>query len=398
MSVPVAFQAPIDIMNRALQRVGQTRIVSLTDDTKACDEVTFCYDKLRIAEMRRNVWVFSIRQAALRPYNPPRPAGATSSTSAATLGTMELVPAIWDATKNYLPGSIVSFNTKTYFSRSGNINLQPDITASDWAQYFGPRTVEPYDTSGGTTYYPGELVYTLAGTTPTIFLALAQSSDVPTTTPAWVATTYYNKGDTVTGSDTNKYQSKLDLNNNINPVGDAGVHWAPLPVANQPDTHAGSNWMQIDATVKSLTFIYPVGTGPSFQTNTRNVYFLPYGYLRKAPQNPKAGAVTFLGGPSGNMYDDWEFQSSHLLTRQNGVLILRFAADIADVTQMDSMFCEGLSCRVGIEVCEPLTQSTTKIANIISEYKQFMGDARAVNGIEAGAVEAAEDDFISVRI
>ena len=397
MPIPVAFQLPIDVMNRALQRVGQTRIVTLTDDTKAADEVTFCYDKLRIAEMRRNVWIFSIRQTALRPYNPQMPANSATG-AAATLGTMELVPAAWSATKNYLPGSIISYNTKVYFSRTANINLQPDITASDWSQYFGPRTVEPWDTTATTTYYPGELVYTLSGTTPTIFIALAQSTDTPTTTPAWIATTYYNLGDTVTGSDTNKYQSKLDLNVNINPVGDAGVHWAPLPVANQPDTHAGANWMQIDATVKSITFVYPVGTGPAFQTNTRNVYFLPYGYLRKAPQDPKAGSVTFLGGPSGNQYDDWEFQGGYLLTRQSGVLILRFAADIADVTLMDPMFCEGLSCRIAIEVCEPLTQSTSKIANIISEYRQFMGDARAVNGIEIGPVEAPEDDFISVRV
>lgn len=397
MSIPVSFQLPIDVMNRALQRVGSTRIASLTEDSKACDEVTFCYDKLRVAEMRRNVWVFSIRNAALRPYNPPVPANAATG-AAATLGTMQLVPAAWLITNNYLPGSITTFNNKWYFSRTANLGSEPDTTPSDWGQYFGPRTVEPYDTTGKTTYYPGELVYTLAGTTPTVFLALAQTTDVPTTTIPWIATTFYNLGDTVTGSDLSKYQSKLDLNVNINPVGDVGVHWAPLPVANQPDTHAGQNWMQIDAAVKSLLFIYPVGAGPSFQTNTRNVYFLPNGYLRQAPQNPKAGSNTFLGGPSGNQYNDWEFQGSHLLTRQSGVLILRFAADIADVTLMDSMFCEGLSCRIGIEVCEALTQSVSKLSGITAEYKTFMGDARAVNGIEAGPVEAPEDDFISCRI
>lgn len=396
MTVPVSFIAPIDIMNRALQRVGQTRIASLTEDSKACDEVTFCYDKLRIAEMRRNAWVFSIRNVALRPYNPPIPANSTTG-SGASLGTMMLVPAAWDVTKNYLPGSITSFNSKIYFSRSANVGQQPDGDMTDWAQYFGPKTVTPYDTTGATTYYPGELVYTLAGVTPTVFLALAQSTDVPTVTAAWVATTYYNAGDTVTGSDTNKYQSKIDLNVAVNPVGDAGVHWAPLPIALQPDTHAGPNWMQIDATVKSMQFIYPVGAGPSFQTNTKNVYFLPYGYLRQVPQNPKAGVATYLGGPSFNGYDDWVIQGQHLLTSQGGVLIMRFAADIANVSEMDNMFCEGLSCRIAIEVCEPLTQSAAKIANIKGEYDEFMGDARLVNGIEAGWVDPPEDELITCR-
>jgi len=159
MSVPVAFTAPIDIMNRALQRVGQTRIASLTEDSKACDEVTFCYDKLRIAEMRRNVWVFSIRTAALRPYNPPVPAN-TQTGAAATLGTMQLVPAAWSATNNYLPGSIVSFtNGRYYFSRDANLNSSPDTNPIDWAQYFGPRTVEPYDTTGNTALLGANLLY-----------------------------------------------------------------------------------------------------------------------------------------------------------------------------------------------------------------------------------------------
>lgn len=398
MSIPVAFQLPIDIMNRALQRVGQTRIASLTEDSKACDEVTFCYDKLRIAEMRRNVWTFSVRNAALRPYNPPMAANTATGTPA-TMGTMLLVPATWSATNNYLPASLVSFNGRVYFSRTANVNSEPDLAPNDWSQYFGPRTVEPYDTTGKTSYYPGELVYTLSGVTPTVFLALAQTlTDVPTTVAGWVATTYYNAGDTVTGSDAAKYQSKIDLNINLNPVGDAGVHWVATPVASQPDTRAGQHWLQIDATIKSIQFIYPVGAGPSFQTNTMNVYFLPYGYLRMAPQNPKAGSNTYLGGPSGNQYNDWQFQAGHLLTRQGGLLIVRFAADIANVLEMDSMFCEGLSCRIGIEVCEPLTQSASKIATIKVEYDEFMGDARAVNGIEQGPVEAPEDDFITCRI
>lgn len=388
MSEPVAFNEPLDIANRALQRVGQTKIASFSEDSKAADEVSFCYDKLRMAEMRRNVWVFSIRKIALRAFNPQ---------SGGTLGTMMLTPVAWDITKNYLAGSIRSFGKRIYISRTANIAKQPDISPDDWGQYFGPRTVEPYDTKGSTVYYPGELVYTVSGVTPTIFLALTQSSLTPATTPAWVATSYYNKGDTVTGSDASKYQSKIDLNINLDPVSDAGVHWTILPIATQPDTHIGSQWMQIDATIQSIPFIFPVGAGPSSQSVTRNVYFLPYGYLRHAPQKPKAGVNPFLGAPNGNQSDDWEFQGIFFVTSESRVIIFRFAADIADVKQMDAMFCEGLSCRIAIEVCEPLTQSGTKLSNITAEYAKFMGDARQVNGIEIGPIEPPEDDFITCR-
>lgn len=391
MSVPVAFVSPIDIMNRALQRVGQTRIATLTDDSKACDEVTFCYDKLRVAEMRRNVWTFSIRTVALRPYSPP---------SGATLGTMLLVAATWDATKHYIQGSLVSFtNGRVYFSRTTNTASSPDTNPADWSQYFGPKTVSPYVvTTPQTTYYPGELVYTLSGATPTVYLCLAASTDVPTTTNAWITTTYYSKGDTVTGSNATVYQSLLDFNTAIDPTTDAGVHWATTPVANQPDQRAGQNWLKLDATTKSINFVYPVGSGPAFDPTTLNVYFLPYGFLREAPQNPKAGVNNFLGGPSGNQYNDWQFNGGFILTNCDPLIMLRFAADIADVTLMDNMFCEALSCRIGMEVCEILTQSTSKIQTIGAEYKQFAGDARVVNGIEQGPIEAPQDEFITVRM
>ena len=388
MSVPVTFQLPIDIMNRALQRVGQTRIATLTDDSKACDEVTFCYDKLRVAEMRRNVWTFSVRTVALRPYSPPL---------GATLGTVLLVPTAWDATKHYIQGSLVSFtNGRVYFSRTTNTASSPDTNPADWSQYFGPKTVSPY--IAGTSYFPGELVYILSGVTPTVYLCLAASTDVPTTIATWATTTYYSKGDTVLGSNATEYQSLIDFNTAIDPTTDAGVHWATTPVTGQPNTRAGQNWMKLDATIQSINFVYPVGSGPAFQPETLNVYFLPYGFLREAPQNPKAGVNNFLGGPSGNQYTDWQFNGGFILTSATPLIMLRFAADIADVTLMDSMFCEGLSCRIGMEVCEPLTQSVSKIQSIGAEYKQFMGDARCVNGIEQGPIEAPEDSFISVRL
>jgi hypothetical protein len=54
---------------------------------------------------------------------------------------------------------------------------------------------------------------------------------------------------------------------------------------------------------------------------------------------------------------------------------------------MDPMFCEGLGARIGLEICEPLTQSDSKLSTISQIYKTFMGEARAINGIEQGPVE-----------
>jgi hypothetical protein len=133
------------------------------------------------------------------------------------------------------------------------------------------------------------------------------------------------------------------------------------------------------------------------QSGTRNVFKLPNNYLRTAPQSTKQGSVTVMGSPTNLSYTDWEYESGYLTSAWSGPIPLRFVADMTDVTQMDDMFCEGLGARVAMELCEPLTQSAAKLQAIEGEYKTFMAEARAVNGIEIGPVEQPLDDLLQVR-
>jgi hypothetical protein len=63
------FTTPLDIVNRALQHCGRRRIFSFTDLTDNAQEMAFLYDKLRRAELRRNVWTFATRRTVLRPID-----------------------------------------------------------------------------------------------------------------------------------------------------------------------------------------------------------------------------------------------------------------------------------------------------------------------------------------
>jgi hypothetical protein len=148
------------------------------------------------------------------------------------------------------------------------------------------------------------------------------------------------------------WQSKIDLNTGNSPV--AGADWQTVP-AGQPATQVGQNWLQINAAVRYQRIQYPIGAGPRRQTTTRNIFRLPSGYLREAPQDPKQGVASYLGMPSGLPQDDWVFEGDYITTMDSEVIILRFVADIQDVTLMDPMFCEGLGARIGLEVVEPLT-------------------------------------------
>jgi len=380
------FSTPVDIANRALQHVGATRITAFTDDSKNAAAVSFVYDKARRAELRRNCWTFATRRTMLRPVD------TTSLT---------FVPAAWDATKTYLPGSVVSFGGLIYHAGTFvGLNLQPDLNSPTWTLYFGTMMIVPWQApgpplNGPSTWFAGDLVYILSGTTATTYIStISGNADVPNVVPAFDPTITYSKGDTVTQASV-VYQSTADLNLNQTPTGAAP--WIVVP-ATQTDQMMGQNWLKLGAsTYASLQINYPIGSGPASQEATRNVFILPNGHLRKAPQDPKAGSTQWLGAPTGLAQTDWVEENGYIVSRENQVIPYRFIADMAEVNRFDDMFCEGLGCRIGMEIAEELTQSQAKISTIARVYSTIMGEARIINGIEVGAVESPEDAYITCR-
>lgn len=57
----------VGICNRALQELGEERITSLTDDTKAARACSVAYPPLRDAELRRYPWSFALARVTLSP-------------------------------------------------------------------------------------------------------------------------------------------------------------------------------------------------------------------------------------------------------------------------------------------------------------------------------------------
>lgn len=319
-------QTQVDLANRALQHCGVRRIVALTDDSKAASEVNFCYDKLRKAELRRNVWSFATRKAALRAIDTT---------------TTLLAPAAYNPATAYAVGSIVNYAGKNWQTNVATTGQQPGLDASPWELYAGPMTITAEAVTAGATvlansYFAGELVLY------------------------------------------------------------SGVVYLSL-IGNNDDIPPTANWLSLGAVSSALTILYPIGSGPSSQNNTRNIFHLPGAWLREAPQDPKAGSTSPLGAPAGLQYQDWEYENGYIVSASVDTMIYRFTADVTKVTNFDPMFCEGLAARVAFEVCETLTQSAEKLNTIGSAYNRFMTEARQVNGIETGASEPPEDDYISCR-
>jgi hypothetical protein len=428
------FRTSIDIANRACQHLGQTRIGSagFNEVSKQAREIGAAYDVLRRAELERNPWRFAIRLAVLRAIDTD---------------TMLLAPALWTAETTYFAGSLVSYDDLIWISRiPDNLNFEPGSTTG-WDLYFGPLTAALYDST--LTYEAGEIVYSAAGDgTNRVYLSLQGSNeDNPATATAWAATVTYRKNDVVTYSAVT-YMSLIDLNTNNtpsaapqlwdaatsysignqvgatdgviytsvtnanlnnDPTADAGTNWTNTGVLN-PWTRvfvggAGSmKWRQIGGAefpsgvaLTTIDLLYPLGSGPSSQASSRNVFHLPSGYLKQAPQDPKAGSASWLGAPTNRQYDDWDFQDAYLVSSDIDPIVFRFVADVASVPQMNSMFCEGLGARLALATCETITQSREKIGTIGQVYEKFMRDARLQNFIETGPVEPPMDDWLAVR-
>jgi hypothetical protein len=433
------YQNAVDIANRALDHVGGTPISTTLGFSEVSKNSRICarvYDKLRRAELRRNTWEFATKKVILRAIDA---------------NTMKLVPGLWVSSTTYFVGSIVSdADGQLWISQiPNNLNLQPGTSgaANTWVEYFGPMTVSLYDST--VSYFTGELVYTTAGDgLARIYLSLESGNeDDPATATAWSATVTYRKNQVVTFSAV-AYMSRIDLNLNQTPTSSAadwnvlttygagaavtgsdGVRYTSIAggnLGNDPTisppfwTNTGIltpwttvftggtgslKWLQIGGTefpmgvgLTTLNIVYPIGVGPSSQESTRNAFHLPANFLRKCSPDPKAGANSYLGAPTGLYYDDWLFENGYIISQMfTDPIMLRFIADTVDVGKMDDMFCEGLAARIGFEICQSITQSTEKLKTIAAVYDDHITSAGLVNAIETGSEESPLDDFLACR-
>ena len=140
----LAYSLPVDIANRALQHCRMARITSLfpPDSNMNAQEIAFCYDKVRTAELERNCWTFSTREVILRPLDTT---------------TLQWTPTTYSATTTYAVGYVVNYNGDYYQAQPGvAVGDIPDIAAT-WLRYFGPITYDPFITTNQ-PYYAGEIV------------------------------------------------------------------------------------------------------------------------------------------------------------------------------------------------------------------------------------------------
>lgn len=434
-----------------MQHLGRRRVYSLSDPTAQSAELGFVYDKVRDAELRRNVWRFAIRRAILRPIDT---------------STIIWSPPAWVAATTYPAGSVISYtplllneneqgaNPISYLwyndvAISGaSSNPTPDV-ATYWHRYFGPVSVEPFvsgpvnaavpaaptlgSTSGGgfgqTNYYVVVTYITGAGETlPSgeVEQVVLASNLLTVTSPiAQTGATSYNVyGSTSPGAETLQNSSPIMLGTGWTepssglvagrgvPLAAIASYWAgeltllgstiySSLISNNTDVPPTNNWLAQGGTYVPLHPLYPLGAGPSSQLTTLNAFRLPYGFLRKAPTDPRGDYSPWLGAPTGPMETDWLFEGDYLVSSSSAPIMLRFVGDIIDVYEFDPMFCEMLSARIGTEIAASLVEPALvqqMISNCRLHYRSEAIEARQANSILIGSEAPPVDLYIAVRL
>jgi hypothetical protein len=130
-------------------------------------------------------------------------------------------------------------------------------------------------------------------------------------------------------------------------------------------------------------------TAPAF--GPAYAYPLPSDFLKLLPPDPNQHLNDM----------DWRIEhhegASCVMTDYAAPLNIRYIHRVTDPNKMDPLFREALAMRMARELCEPLTQSNTKIQLIDVDYRTAIAEARKANAFERPSDEPPEDSWLTVR-
>src|SRR5262245_25066 len=78
----------------------------------------------------------------------------------------------------------------------------------------------------------------------------------------------------------------------------------------------------------------------------------------------------------------WDIVGDQLLTNDGPALTVTYIFDLQDPTKFDPLLVQAIAYSLAAELCEPLTQSGTKLQLIERKLQDKMGDARTVGSQE----------------
>jgi hypothetical protein len=137
-------------------------------------------------------------------------------------------------------------------------------------------------------------------------------------------------------------------------------------------------------------------TAPLFGYSHR--FALPSDYLRALMVGhywPGFDWSDYRTGPDGQ---DWLIENGFILYNSAGPLRLRYISKVTDTSLFDSAFVEAFACKLAVETCEAITQSTQKWQMVSDMYSQALRNARRAGAIELPPQQIADDSWMLGRL
>lgn len=94
---------------------------------------------------------------------------------------------------------------------------------------------------------------------------------------------------------------------------------------------------------------------------------------------------------------DWSIENGKLLTNDGNTLALKYIAIITDPNVMPPTFREVLACDMANHMCEAITQSSTKKADIRNDRIEALREAKRTNAFQRPPDDSADDSWVTAR-
>lgn len=94
--------------------------------------------------------------------------------------------------------------------------------------------------------------------------------------------------------------------------------------------------------------------------------------------------------------NEFRIEQRKILTDED-VLYIRYVKSETDPNQYDSLFINAVATRLAIELCESLTQSTTKKQSLHEEYDRFIQQAKLQDALENPPDYFEDDTWLASR-
>lgn len=105
----------------------------------------------------------------------------------------------------------------------------------------------------------------------------------------------------------------------------------------------------------------------------------------------------FLVYPKTDTRGLFSIENGNILTDLQAPLYIRYAKRVTDPNAMDPLFREAFACRLAIEACESITQSSTKRQAAWAEHDRAIAQAIRVNVIERPSQPIGDDTWLESR-